>query len=71
MNEFLNTFYKVFPGGQVFGHNDTDPNNKIDPGFDVSKYIRNTFNKSNVTIGTSQPLSPAQIAQARANNVVS
>jgi N-acetylmuramoyl-L-alanine amidase len=41
---FMDSFFKVFPYGQAFGHNDTDPNRKPDPGFDVVRYCRNKFN---------------------------
>ena len=52
---FMKTFFDVFPGGQAFGHMDTDPLNKIDPGFSVEDYILTNFNKRNISQGTSQP----------------
>jgi N-acetylmuramoyl-L-alanine amidase len=65
----LNTFYKVWPGGQVWGHNDTDPGNKSDPGFNVSTYIRQNFNKENVSSsGTIPPLSSRAISTLRAQS---
>ena len=70
MNEFLATFYKVFPGGQAFGHSDTDPGNKIDPGFSVPSYVTSVFNKNNITTGTSAPLTVAQISTARSTATV-
>lgn len=70
MNEFLATFYKVFPGGQAFGHSDTDPGNKIDPGFSVPSYVASVFNKNNITTGTSAPLTVAQISTARSTATV-
>ncbi len=58
---FMKTFYDVFPGGQAFGHMDTDPLNKIDPGFSVSDYVLTNFNKRNVTEPTASPLTVAQL----------
>jgi len=64
---FFNAFFKVWPGGQGWGHNDTDPEQKPDPGFSIPTYIFNEFGKVNVSLsGTSPPLSPEQIAQRRA-----
>ena len=60
---FLNAFYKVWPGGQVWGHSDTDPTQKVDPGFSVTDFIRSRFGKENLSAsGTVAPLSPEQIA---------
>ena len=56
----LRTFYKVFPGGQVFGHNDIETN-QPDPGFSVPDYAFKKFKKQN--IGTDA-LSPTQLNQA-------
>ena len=53
---FMKTFYDVFPGGQAFGHMDTDPLNKIDPGFSVEDYVLTNFNKRNLSTGTEPPL---------------
>jgi len=59
---FFNAFYKVWPGGQAWGHSDTDKN-KIDPGFSVPEFVRSKFGKENVSAsGTDKPLSPEQIA---------
>ena len=70
LDSFLKTFYRVWPGGQVWGHNETDPTNKIDPGVPMSLYIQK-FGKSNVSVaGTVAPLSSIQIAQARATGFV-
>lgn len=63
-DNYLETFWKVYPGGQVFGHNNTDPGNKPDPGIDVPSYIYNKFGKSNVTTGTQAPLNTAALAQS-------
>ena len=62
LDQFLKAFYVVYPGGQVWGHNDTDPGNKIDPGIDMVQYVRNKFGKFNVaSSGTLSPLSPSQL----------
>ncbi len=59
----FNAFYKVWPGGQAWGHNDTDPQNKPDPGFPIPEFVRSNFGKENVSAsGTDEPLSPEQIA---------
>lgn len=58
---FMKTFYDVFPGGQAFGHMDTDPLNKIDPGFSVPDYVLTNFNKRNVTEPTAPSLTVAQL----------
>ena len=46
---FMSAWYRVYPGGQVWGHVDF-PNNKgkIDPGFDVAKRCYELFGKRNV-----------------------
>lgn len=43
---FMDSFFKAFPYGQAFGHMDTDPNRKPDPGFDVAEYCKTKFNKN-------------------------
>jgi len=58
---FLKGFFMIYPGGQVFGHQDFD-DNKVDPGFDVGTYIEARFNKKNVTNPHDGPATPAQIA---------
>jgi len=45
---FMKAFYTVIPGGQAWGHNDIDYTRRSDPHFDVPKYVRNKFNKTNV-----------------------
>tara|TARA_B110000858_G_scaffold197574_1_gene259736 strand:- start:2383 stop:3930 length:1548 start_codon:yes stop_codon:yes gene_type:complete len=66
-DQYLTTFFKVFPGGQVFGHNDTDPGNKPDPGIDVPQYVLNKFGTRNVTAGTQPPIGPVELASVRSN----
>ena len=51
----------IYPGGQVFGHQDFD-NNKVDPGFDVGTYVEARFGKRNVTNANDGPATPEQIA---------
>ena len=63
---FMKTFYRVWPGGQAFGHSQTDPN-KIDPGFPVGTYIKNEFNKENLNPGNKPPLTSTQIAELRSS----
>lgn len=45
--EFCRAFYLEFPGGQILGHNDIDPNEE-DPGFDVIEYCKSVFGKKTV-----------------------
>ena len=66
LHSFIKTFYRVWPGGQVFGHSQTDPN-KIDPGFPVGTYIKKNFNKENINPGTEPPLTSTQIAELRSS----
>ena len=66
-NRFMATFYKAFPGGQAFGHMDTDPSQKIDPGFSVANYVFTNFGKKNVSSATSQPLTVAELQTYRAS----
>ena len=44
----FDTFFKVFPGGQVFGHNNIEPN-EPDPGFDVQSYVAKRLEKQNTS----------------------
>jgi N-acetylmuramoyl-L-alanine amidase len=63
MDQFARAFYDVWPGGQFWGHNDTDPQNKPDPGIDVPEYVYRKFRKKNISSsGSTAPLSPNQIA---------
>ena len=43
---FLQSFYDVWPGGAVLGHNDVDAFAQ-DPGFSVPQYTLSTFNRKN------------------------
>ena len=62
LEQFLTAFYRKFPGGQVFGHNDIDAN-ELDPYFDVVDYIEAVFRKKNKTTSpqTRGPLTPVEI----------
>lgn len=69
MNSFealCRAFYKVYPGGQILGHNDID-DNEIDPGFDVRDYCLDMFGKPSLfTDPINQgPLSPKEINSTR------
>lgn len=61
LDMFLKGFFMIYPGGQVFGHQDFD-NNKVDPGFDVEAYVEARFNRKNVINPNDGPATPAQIA---------
>ena len=62
LEKFLRSFYRKYPGGQVFGHNNIDES-ELDPYFDVIDYVESVFRKSNITTdpANSSPLSPAEI----------
>lgn len=64
---FLEVFYRVFPGGQVLGHNQCNTSGKVDPGFNVDAYILNTFGKRNVIRYANNygPLNPTELNRAR------
>lgn len=63
---FMSAFYDEWPGGQAWGHVDTDNKGKTDPGFSVQEYVKSKFDKVNVaTSGRTQPLSPTQLAAAK------
>lgn len=46
LEKFLTAFYRKYPGGKVFGHNDIDPT-ETDPYFDVQDYVESLFRKTN------------------------
>ena len=65
LEQFMKMFYQVFPGGQAWGHVDTDKKGKIDPGFDVPDFVRIKFGKNNVSAtGQNVPLSASEIRAA-------
>ena len=61
-DHWARAFYQVYPAGQAFGHNDTDPGRKPDPGFDVPEYCRTKFGKQNIIGAAQGPLSPSALA---------
>lgn len=47
--KFMTAWYKVYPGGQAWGHVDFPRNSgKVDPGFDVAARVYELFGKRNV-----------------------
>ena len=65
LEQFMKIFYQVFPGGQAWGHVDTDKKGKIDPGFDVPDFVKVKFGKQNVSgSGQTAPLSASDIREA-------
>lgn len=44
LESFIDSFYRKYPGGIVQGHSQVE-NEVDDPNFDVSRYIRNRFNR--------------------------
>lgn len=69
LSKLLKAFYVVFPGGQVWGHNDISPSTQIDPGFDVPEYVLRKFGKRNASqYGTSPALSPQELVQLQLSN---
>ena len=62
LERFISSFYRKFPGGQVFGHNDIDVN-ELDPYFDVVDYVESIFRKKNKVTDplTRGPLTPVEI----------
>lgn len=62
-DNWAHAFYTVWPAGQAFGHNDTDPGRKPDPGFDVPAYVEQKFSKRNIVAASQGPLSPLALSQ--------
>ena len=48
---FLEKSYAAWPGLQALGHNEIDQN-QVDPGFNVTEYAENTFNKLSIYTDT-------------------
>ena len=66
--KFMSAWYKVYPGGQAWGHADFPRNSgKVDPGFDVSKRCYELFGKKNVghPVKDEKILTAAEIAEKR------
>lgn len=64
LDNVFTTFYKVFPGGQAFGHNSIQPN-EPDPGFSVEDYVQKKFGK--VNSDGSNALTPTKANTSYAN----
>lgn len=65
---FMSAWYKVYPGGQAWGHVDFPRNSgKVDPGFDVNKRCYDLFGKKNVGHPRQDDriLTAAEIAEKR------
>jgi len=58
LDYLLKAFYTIWPGGQAFGHNEISPEWAHDPGFSVSDYVENKFNKVNAIIPSNGSVSP-------------
>ena len=67
---FLLAFYGRFPGGMVLGYDDIDGSTK-EPYFDVIRYVRDAFGKTNLYTDTltDQALSPSDITQKRVTEI--
>lgn len=63
---FCRSFYKMYPGGQILGHNDIDPD-QFDPGFDVIDYCQRRYNKSSSfeDPASERPLSSTELSKER------
>lgn len=48
---FMEKSYAAWPGLQALGHNEIDQN-QVDPGFNVTEYAENTFNKLSIYTNT-------------------
>lgn len=67
-DKFLKAFYAVYPHGQVLAISEIPGTNTTAPGFDVSSYIQQKFNKFNI-VDVTKPaptLSELQIQMALA-----
>jgi len=62
-DDMISVFLKVFPGGQIFGHNSIETDRE-DPGFDVPAYVRACFGHNNARPGTAAALTPPQITNS-------
>jgi len=66
LEDFLEAFYRRYPGGQVFGHNDI-LESVDDPYFDVLAYVKTLFRKSSVykDLNNDQAYNPSELNQQR------
>ena len=62
LDMYLKAFYTVYSGGEVWGHQDTDPWNKIDPMTNMTSYVKNKFGKTNVSPQPSRTYSLEELA---------
>jgi len=62
LDTYLKAFYTVYPGGEVWGHQDTDPWNKIDPMTNMTAYVKNKFGKTNLSPQPSRTYSLEELA---------
>jgi len=62
LDTYLKAFYTVYPGGEVWGHQDTDPWNKVDPMTNMTAYVKNKFGKTNVSPQPSRTYSLEELA---------
>ena len=62
LDMYLKAFYTVYSGGEVWGHQDTDPWNKIDPMTNMTAYVKNKFGKTNVSPQPSRTYSLEELA---------
>jgi N-acetylmuramoyl-L-alanine amidase len=61
LEQFLRSFYRRYPGGQVFGHNDIEESHD-DPYFDIPDYVRAVFGKVNAVNQYNAKTNPRKIA---------
>lgn len=60
LKKILNAYYKIWPGGSAFGHNDIHEWAQ-DPGFDVARFVLTNFNKTNQTNPSEPALDQAAL----------
>lgn len=60
LKKILNAYYKIWPGGSAFGHNDIHEWAQ-DPGFDVARFVKTNFNKTNQTNPSEDALDQAAL----------
>ena len=63
---FMTAYYTAFEGGLAFGHQDVEEEWAIDPGFDVSEYVKNNFNKINHKTGAEAEIGTESLVTVNA-----
>jgi len=63
LDTYLKAFYTVYPGGEVWGHQDTDPWSKTDPMTNMSAYVKNKFGKTNISPQPSRTYSLEELGE--------